>query len=439
MKYIYILFFYILSLSTVFGQSAYDARQKRTEWFREARFGMFIHWGIYAVPARGEWVKNFEKITTEEYQKYFDEFNPVDYNPKEWAKLAKQAGMKYAVITAKHHDGFCLFDSKYTDYKATKTQAKRDLIREFVDAFRAEGLKVGFYYSLIDWYQPNFERKDEKFNDYIDYMHKQVEELVTNYGKIDILWFDYSYGEYRGEKWKATKLVEMVRKHQPHIIIDNRLGGNMMVNNPEVYAGDFGGPEQITPPSIVLDNAGRPIPWELCMTLNNSWGYNRNDFNYKTADNIIYTLINCVSKNGNLLLNVGPDAKGKIPQRSVEILEEIGTWMKNNHDGIYGCGPSQLEKPEWGWYTQKGNTVYAHITNYNVGQVCLKNMAGKLKSAILLSDGSELKPGEISNINTNGPYVGKNDIFINLRQARSYSPTNASTINVVKFELINNK
>jgi alpha-L-fucosidase len=421
------------------GQNAYEARQKRTEWFREARFGMFIHWGIYAVPARGEWVKNFEKMTTEEYQKYFDEFNPVDYNPKEWAKLAKQAGMRYAVITAKHHDGFCLFDSKYTDYKATKTQAKRDLIREFVDAFRAEGLKVGFYYSLIDWYQPDFERKDDKFNDYIDYMHKQVEELVTNYGKIDILWFDYSYGEYRGEKWKATKLIEMVRKYQPHIIIDNRLGGNMMVDNPEIYAGDFGGPEQIMPPSIVLDNAGRPIPWELCMTLNNSWGYNRSDFNYKSADNVIYTLINCVSKNGNLLLNVGPDAKGKIPQRSVEILEEIGTWMENNHDGIYGCGLSQLEKPEWGWFTQKGNTIYAHITNYNVGQICLKNMNGKVKTAILLSDGSELRLGEISNINTNGPYVGKNDIFINLRQARSSSPINDPAIKVVKLELINDK
>ncbi len=439
MKYIYIFLFQMLSVWIAWGQNAYEARQQRTEWFCDARFGMFIHWGIYAIPARGEWVKDREKISTEDYQQYFDAFDPVDYNPKEWAKLARQAGMKYAVITAKHHDGFCLFDSKYTDYNATKTPARRDLIREFVDAFRSEGLKIGFYYSLIDWYQPDFQRKDQKFDEYIDYMHKQVEELVTNYGKIDILWFDYSFGEYRGEKWKATKLVEMVRKYQPHIIIDNRLGGNMMAETPEVYAGDFGGPEQITPPAIVKDNAGRPVPWELCMTINNSWGYNKSDNNYKSADNIIYMLVNCVSKNGNLLLNVGPDARGNIPQRSIETLEEIGSWMKDNHDGIYGCGPALLDKPEWGWYTQKGNTVYAHIANFNVGPVCLDNMMGKVKSATLLSDGSEIIPGEISNVNTNGPYVGKNDVFINLRQARSMATLNSPAIKVVKLELVNDK
>jgi alpha-L-fucosidase len=421
----------------IFGQNKYDDRQKRTEWFREARFGMFIHWGIYAVPARGEWVKNRENISTEDYQQYFDAFDPVDYNPAEWAKLAKKAGMKYAVITAKHHDGFCLFDSKYTDYKATKTLARRDLIREFVDAFRAEGLKVGFYYSLLDWYQPNFERKDERFDDYIDYMHKQVEELVTNYGKIDILWFDYSYGEYRGEKWKATKLIEMVKKHQPHVIIDNRLGGNMMADTPEIYAGDFGGPEQITPPAVIKDNAERPVPWELCLTLNNSWGYNKTDFNYKTAHNVIYTLINCVSKNGNLLLNVGPDAKGNIPKRSVEILEEVGEWMNANHEAIYGCGPAQLEKPEWGWYTQKGDIIYAHVTNFNIGQVCLRGMDEKIKSATLLSDGTEIRLGEISNINTNGPYVGKNDIFLTSLIPRMGTPPpgDASSIKVARLLL----
>ena len=438
MKYLQFFFFYFMSLSMVFGQNAYDARQKRTEWFREARFGMFIHWGIYAIPARGEWVKNRENISTEDYQQYFDAFDPVDYNPKEWAKLAKKAGMKYAVITAKHHDGFCLFDSKYTDYKATKTPARRDLIREFVDAFRAEGLKIGFYYSLIDWYQPKFESKDDKvFNEYIDYMHKQVEELVTNYGKIDILWFDYSYGEYRGEKWKATKLVEMVRKHQPHVIIDNRLGGDMFSDTPDVYAGDFGGPEQITPPAVIKNNSGRPIPWELCLTLNNSWGYNRTDFNYKTAHNIIYTLINCVSKNGNLLLNVGPDAKGVIPKRSVEILEEVGEWMDANHESIYGCGPAQWDKPEWGWYTQKGDVVYAHVTNFNIGQICLRGMSGKVKSASLLSDASEIRMGEISNVNTNGKYVGKDDIFLTSLQPRLTvtPPSDASSIRVAKLML----
>ena len=360
MKTFNFLILLMLSASLAFGQNAYDARQERTEWFREARFGMFIHWGIYAIPARGEWVQSKERISTEEYRQFFETFDPVEYNPKQWAKIAKQAGMKYAVITAKHHDGFCLFDSKYTDYKATNTPARRDLIKEFVEAFRAEGIKIGFYYSLIDWHHPDFTRttdhprvgkpewqnKDFNFDNYIDYMHKQVEELVTNYGKIDILWFDYSFGEFRGEKWGATKLMNIVRKHQPHIIIDNRLGGNMMAETPDMYAGDFGGPEQIIPPATVLDEVGRPVPWELCMTLNNSWGYNKNDFNYKSTDNIIYTLINCVSKNGNLLLNVGPDAKGNIPQTSIDVLEKVGEWMESNSEGIYGCGPSQLAKPE---------------------------------------------------------------------------------------------
>ena len=437
MKHVFILLISILSASTMSGQNTYEARQKRTEWFREARFGMFIHWGIYAVPARGEWVKNREKISTENYQQYFDAFDPVDYNPKEWARLAKKAGMKYAVITAKHHDGFCLFDSKYTDYKATRTPAGRDLIRQFVDAFRAEGLRIGFYYSLLDWYQPDFESKDGKFDNYIDYMHKQVEELVTNYGKIDILWFDYSWGEYRGEKWKASKLIEMVKKHQPDVIIDNRLGGNMMADAPEVYAGDFGGPEQITPPAIITDHAGRPVPWELCLTLNNSWGYNKTDFNYKTAHNLIYTLINCVSKNGNLLLNVGPDARGRIPGKSIEILEEVGRWMSANHEAIYGCGPAGLEKPEWGWYTQKGNVVYAHVTNFNIGQICLRGMDGKIQSAVLLDDGSEIRLGEISNVNTNGPYVGKNDIFLAPLIPRTGTPPagGAASIKVAKLIL----
>lgn len=439
MKYLSVIILsFILSSSMIFGQNAYEARQKRTEWFREARFGMFIHWGIYAIPARGEWVKNRENISTENYQQYFDAFDPVDYNPKEWAKLAKKAGMKYAVITTKHHDGFCLFDSKYTDYKATNTPAKRDLIREFVDAFRAEGLKIGFYYSLIDWYQPDFESKDDAiFNKYIDYMHKQVEELVTNYGKIDIMWFDYSVGELSGEKWQATKLVQMVRKYQPHVIIDNRLGGNMFSDTPDFFAGDFGGPEQITPPAIIRDDSGRPIPWELCLTLNNSWGYNRTDFNYKTAHNIIYTLINCVSKNGNLLLNVGPDAKGVIPKRSVEILEEIGEWMHANHESIYGCGPAQFEKPEWGWYTQKGDAVYAHVTNYNIGQICLRGMAGKIQSATLVSDRSEIRLSEISNANTNGKYVGKDDIFMTslLPRMSTPPPNDASSIRVAKLIL----
>ena len=212
---------------------------KRVEWFQHDRFGMFIHWGLYAIPARGEWVRSVERMSREDYQPFFDEFDPVDYDPKTWAALAKKAGMIYAVMTAKHHDGFCLFDSKYTHYKSTNTKSGRDLIREYLEAFRAEGIKVGLYFSIIDWYHDDYphygdrqhpERDNEKFkgakhdfDNYLDYMHNQVRELCENYGKLDILWFDFSYEELRGEAWRATELVRMVRSLQPHIIIDNRL------------------------------------------------------------------------------------------------------------------------------------------------------------------------------------------------------------------------
>lgn len=425
MKNILLILICLSLAAQSYGQNAYQERQTRTEWFRDARFGMFIHWGIYAIPARGEWVRNQQPITLEDYQIYFDTFDPVDYDPKEWAKIAKQAGMKYAVLTAKHHDGFCLFDSKFTEYKSTNTPANRDLVREFLDAFRAEGIKVGLYYSLIDWHHAeypnvgnhpmagNAEWNKKKYNwtKYIDYMHKQVEELVTGYGNIDILWFDYSFGEYKGDKWKSTELVKMVRKNQPNIIIDNRLGGNMEADKPEIFAGDFEGPEQIIPAETVVDKAGRPMPWESCITLNNQWGYKKDD-NYKSATDIIRTLVNCVSKNGNLLLNVGPDARGNIPAKSIEVLQEVGDWVKLNGESIYGCGPAPFPKPEWGWYTQKGDVVYAHILDNNIGQFYLRQMRGKVKYATLLFDGSEMILSSFWN-GEDKPYVAKDDWFMN--------------------------
>ncbi|RED63951.1 alpha-L-fucosidase [Cohnella lupini] len=394
------------------GQTYIEQRTERTEWFLKDRFGMFIHWGLYAIPARGEWVRNSERISNEDYQVYFDEFNPVRYDPKAWAKTAKAAGMKYAVLTAKHHDGFCLFDSKLTDYKSTNTKSGRDLVREFLDAFREEGLKVGLYYSLIDWHHPDYpaygdehhpmrdneayKRDPSTFGRYLDYMHGQIRELLTDYGKLDIMWFDFSYGEMKGETWRATELMETIRSLQPHIVLDNRLdasggnGGSIHTSNPSFYSGDFASPEQIIPPSGVTDNEGRSIPWEACVTLNNNWGYGSTDKTYKKAGTIIRKLVECVSKNGNLLLNVGPDAKGEIPLESVRILEEVGEWVLRNGDSIYGCGQSELPKPEWGRYTRKGNKLYAHIFEESIGPVNLAGLAGRVKQARLLSDGSEL-------------------------------------------------
>lgn len=447
-KIIFSLVLY-LTIHCLHAQDSYQQRQERTEWFRKARFGMFIHWGVYAIPARGEWVQTQESITSEIYQKlYVDHFNPVDYDPSEWAKLARKAGMKYAVITAKHHDGFCLFDSQYTEYKATNTPAGRDLIREFVDAFRAEGIRIGFYYSLIDWHHPDYpnvgnhpmagdpewNRKTYNWDNYLTYMHNQVEELVTNYGKIDIMWFDYSFGEYKGEKWKASELVQMVREKQPGIIIDNRLGGEMTQENPQVYAGDFEGPEQVIPYDVVKDEKGRPIPWEACITLNNNWGYSPGG-HYKTAQDVIRTLVNCVSKNGNLLLNVGPDARGNIPLESKAVLEEVGDWMSLNQSSIYECGPSDFPKPQWGRFTQNGKILYAHVLQKNIGQYYLKNMKEKIERATLLRDGSEVF---ISGFWLGGekPFVAEDDAFMNFGTPIQHTfPLPDDLDTVVKIEL----
>lgn len=399
--------------------NAYEERQKRTQWFRDARFGMFIHWGLYAIPARGEWVRNVEKISVEDYQQYFDEFNPVRYNPKEWARSAREAGMKYAVLTAKHHDGFCLFDSAYTDYKSTHTKCGRDLVKEYVEAFRAEGIKVGLYYSLLDWHHEDYPhygdlrhpmRDNEAYRDtvhnwdnYIAYFHNQVRELLTNYGKIDLMWFDFSYKNellagtqfenMSGETWKSEELVKMMRSIQPDIVIDNRLGGDAAKEEPDMDSGDFISPEGMMPAADSLDMLGRPIPWELCLTLNNNWGYVTNmPWDYKSVENVIHMLVECVSKNGNMLINIGPNAKGDFPKDCIRILKEIGEWMRVNSDSIYGCGACSVTgKPEWGRYTQKGNIVYAHIYDRRTGSFRLEGYAGKLKKARLLEDGSELK------------------------------------------------
>ncbi|EKN65232.1 alpha-L-fucosidase [Neobacillus bataviensis LMG 21833] len=383
-----------------------NTREDRVKWFMQDRFGLFIHWGLYSIPARGEWLRANEKISIEEYQPFFEEFNPVHYNPREWAKAAKAAGQQYAVLTAKHHDGFCLFDSQLTDYKATNTPAGRDLIKEYIEAFRAEGLKVGLYYSIIDWHHPDFPKygdryhpmrdneefqgEDTHFSNYVAYMHGQVKELLTNYGKIDILWFDFSYDDMTGEKWEAAKLVNMIRSMQPDVLIDNRLGGNIRLAEPEVYAGDFYSPEQIIPPGGIVNRANQPIPWEACITLNDHWGYHAKDLNYKSPKQVIRTLVECVSKGGNLLLNVGPNAKGEIPEQSLAILQVVGKWMRQNGDSIYGCTSSDLPKPEWGRYTQIGNYLYAHVYDRGIGPIYFQGLKGRIKKARLLADGSEL-------------------------------------------------
>ena len=402
---------YLVFLRTTFlialATSAQVVAAQNIQWWQEARFGMFIHFGVYSVPARGEWVKQAETMSNEVYQKYVDDFNPVDYDPKKWAKLAKDAGMKYAVMTAKHHDGYCLFDSKLTDYKSSSYLKGRDLVREFLDAFRAEGIKVGLYYSVIDWHHPDYPhygdlihpmRNNEAFKNvkhdwenYLKYMHGQIRELTTNYGKLDIMWFDFSYGEMKGDKWKAKELVQMVRKNQPGIILNNRLMGDGTGKIGDVNTlGDFETPEQGVPEAPNVNANGKIVPWETCLTLNNHWGYSATDYEWKSPELIIHTLVNCTSKGGNLLLNVGPDARGNIPSASIEILQEVGKWMKLNGESIYACGVAKMAKPDWGRFTQNGNKLYAHIMNPQLAHINLKNYQDKVVKARLLSDKTEL-------------------------------------------------
>ncbi len=394
-----------------FDREKYNERMK---WFLHDRFGMFIHWGIYSIPARGEWIRSTEEMPESDYIKYFEEFNPTDFDPRKWARAAKEAGMKYAVLTAKHHDGFCLFDSKLTDWKVTNTPYGKDIVREYLDAFRAEGLRVGLYYSLLDWHHPDYpsykdrnhplrndEREKDKqknFDNYLKYMHGQIEELCRDYGKIDIMWFDFSYDDMTGEKWKASELVRMVRSYQPDIILDNRLEvsgsgfGSIATDNPSEFSGDFVSPEQIIPPSGFKDESGRNIPWEACITMNNNWGYTAKDKNFKPYDMLVRKLVECVSKNGNLLLNVGPDARGNIPTESLERLSQIGEWMKLGGESIYGCGSANLPKPENGRLTRNRNIIYYHIYENSIGSIWLENIKhDEIKSIRLLCDGTEVK------------------------------------------------
>ncbi|MGI6687253.1 MAG: alpha-L-fucosidase [Christensenellales bacterium] len=408
----------------MFDRKAY---QERMRWYQEARFGMFIHFGLYSIPARGEWLRSYEKVSIEDYQQYFDEFDPVNYDPVAWAKAAKQAGMRYAVLTSKHHDGFCLFDSKYTDYKATNTKAGRDLVREYVEAFRAEGIKVGLYYSIFDWHHPDFPAFGDKhhpmrdneawrgkkhdFDNYLRYMHAQVEELMTGYGQIDLLWFDFSYDDLWGEAWRAGDLVRMIRRHQPQIIINNRLEvsgegfGSLLDEHPNLYSGDYVSPEQIIPPNGIVNYQGEPVAWEACVTMNNNWGFHATDRFYKPAIMLIRKLVECVSKGGNMLLNVGPTAKGEFPPEATKILEEIGRWMHYHHDSVYGCGIADIQKPDFGRVTRKGNKLYYHVFDNPVGYLPLTGLkAEQIKSVRLLSTGHEL-PIERDWITNNYPDI----------------------------------
>ncbi|MDR0566787.1 MAG: alpha-L-fucosidase [Prevotellaceae bacterium] len=387
-----------------------EQKEKRLEWWTNDRFGMFIHWGIYALPARHEWIKHNERISNESYQRYFDNFNPDLYNPKDWAKKAKDAGMKYVVLTTKHHDGFCLWDSKFTDYKVTNTPYGKDLVKPLVDAFRAEGLRIGFYYSLIDWHHPHFtyddlhpnrpndaaERaaanKKRDMNIYRKYMKDQLTEILSSYGQIDELFLDFSYpGETgKGHKdWDSEGLIKLIRSLQPQIIIDDRADLKQTQ-----WGWDYVTPEQNMPKEWPSEN-GVKLPWETCQTFSGSWGYYRDEYSWKSVHQLVAMLVEVVSKGGNLLLNVGPTARGTFDDRASERLDGIAQWMKLHSRAIYGCtqAPKEYKVPNncFLTYNPTAKRLYVHVLEWPFLSLYLPEYEGKIKYAQLLNDASEIR------------------------------------------------
>ncbi len=400
-----------------------------TEWFTADRFGLFIHFGLYAEAARHEWVKSNEQISNEDYQKYFDHFDPDLYDPKAWAKAAKEAGMKYFIITTKHHEGFCLWDSKYTDYKVTNTPYGKDILKPMVEAFREEGLKVGFYHSLLDWHHPDYtvdaphpmrnnqeyiaQDKDRDITRYADYLYNQVEELMTQFGKIDIIWFDFSVSPANGfagkgkEIWQSERLLKMIRGYQPDIIINDRLQIDQDVKTPEQYQ-----------PREWLKVNGQPVVWEACQTLSGSWGYYRDEESWKSTEMLIKMLVDSVSKGGNMILNVGPTGRGEFDYRAMNALKGIGAWMHYNSRSIYGCtaAPVDLKCPEdcRFTYNPKTNRLYVHVFSWPFRHLHLDGFVGKVEYAQLLNDASEIRMevGKDTNNGTIDTAFGSNTLSL---------------------------
>ncbi len=380
-------------------------RDARMAWWREARLGMFVHWGLYSgaegvwdgKPYGGgvEWIQQYAGVPADAYAARMKPlFKPRPGFAREWARLAKEMGASYVVFTSKHHEGFALWDSKVTDFDA-KDFTGRDLFKEIVAALRAEGLRVGVYFSVIDWHHPDFLVKGtglphplqkhpeiadpdagRDWNRYVRFMHQQAEEVASRYGKLDILWWDYSSKETQGNRWRAPELMAMVRRHQPRILMNNRLyhsenvsGDNLSIF--DVAKGDFTTPEQHIPAT------GMPgVDWEACMTLNGTWGWSQHDFNWKSTETLIRNLVDIASKGGNYLINAGPLADGTIPEPIVVRFRELGAWMKQYGAAIRGTTANPVGAVEWGRITAKPDRLYLHVFQWpkdNILTVPLKD------------------------------------------------------------------
>ena len=352
-------------------------RQRRMEWWHAAKFGMFIHWGLYSVYGHHEWAMAEEGIPVEEYEQLAKQFKPKPNAARAWAKLAKQAGQKYMVMTTKHCEGFCNFDTKLTNYCAPKQGPGRDLVAEYVEAARAEGLRVGFYYCVMDWHHPDGARcaTDEAARQrFVEYTHGQIRELMTNYGKVDVMWYDDIWPLDK-KALESEKMNEMVFKLQPDIIVNNR----------NELEGDFSTPEQ----EIRAAKTGRA--WESCMTMNDSWGYQRADDNWKSSKTLVRNLVECAQGGGNYLLNIGPKGDGSIPPESVQRLTEVGKWMDKHGPTIYETERSQVNDSVLAGFTRKGNTLYVQVYNWPGSTVAVGGIKTKVNSAKLFLTGQKVE------------------------------------------------
>ena len=356
-------------------------RPERIRWWQEARFGMFIHWGLYAQLGRHEWVMNRERIPVAEYEKLAGTWKPKEGPAREWAALAKQAGMKYMVMTTKHHEGFCLWDTQQTDYNAVERGPGRDLVREFVEACREFDLKIGFYYSLMDWHHPDgalCATDEAARRRFMDFTQGCVRELMTNYGKIDILWYDVSWPLPDAEAWESVKLTSIARELQPHILVNNR------AKLPE----DFGTPEE----RVTAAEEGRA--WEACMTFNGAWGYMPISPDWRPAREVLSMLQTAAAGQGNLLLNIGPTPDGSVPPEAAERLTDVGAWIDKNGAAIYGqVDRAGRERVEWlplGRWTLKGNNAYFWCTRWPGREMVLGGLCTKVNAVSFLADGTPI-------------------------------------------------
>lgn len=358
--------------------------EERMKWFHEARFGMFIHWGLYSLLGRGEWAMYVERTPPEEYAPLAKRFNPRRFDPDVWMSLAREAGMKYVVLTTRHHDGFCLFDSKVSSYTAPKTAAGRDLVAEYVAAARRAGMKIGFYYSWLDWRfagYHDYKAHPASVKAMVQQAHQQIRELMTGYGKIDLLWYDGHWVPGLPEAevadfWGAREVNAEVRRLQPHILINNRCGLKEDLDTPEQH--------------VTSSEPGRG--WESCMTMGDScgWGYMARNPNFKTVPQLLQYLATAAAGEGNYLLNIGPKPDGTIRREEVARLKAMGAWMAKNSESIRGSQRCPFNNGLLGVTTANGNTAYQHVFHWPAqGEICIPGIRNRVKRATILSTGQE--------------------------------------------------